>query len=555
MPLEKYKQDGSEKKKDSSDISGMTELQREGLKRELEELRTGLKEGYLKKKKEVIKKTLEIAKGKDANDDIEDDYSPADTKKLERKWKRERRKEFKQVFAESGNAEFRKYAFSEVNDFSFNKEAMKGEGGWLEEYKSTEAKNKFSLEDFVLSKRYEQINQIRETMTETRIRAKITDLYTELDGDDKKKDRNKKVTETTKAANKFFGDNAFAIETYIQAKGAEKDNLKKDLFKTFSEDVFADIDLKDPAKKQLVEGLFEDMVGDYQAMLISMEQAKALNPKMVQLMMQDGLTEEQWEKELADEAERITKRILEEEKKQQLDVLVKSGTKADVSPENNYFSGPISSAEVLGKESEVSFKQVGPGEYRVVFPISSGKQESTFYARKVKENGIEKVVFVFNDPVLDKATIVDEKAFRSQINGLYLDRMMSDDLKKGADYLGPALNDVLHDQEMYVLAEKLFYPRKLAETTLLPADVEIFKKLLIVTTSKSNNEKGEGIYGNMLPINNRFKLWNFVMSLESGQKASMVVNFLRDKSPELLKTYSVERVVKELGIKPNYGNY
>lgn len=547
MPLEKYKQKEPEKSKEGQ----RTEKQAESLQTELEKMRTELREGRMKKKREVIKKTLEEEKDKV---DQDEEFSGSDAEKLNKKFSIERKKSYREYLKDKDSFDLASFAYEEMTDYSFNQEVFNAKGGWLEEYQLTDAKDKFTLEEFVLQKQYEQLTAIRESMTEARVSVAILDLYPDLEGDDKKADKKKKIAEVTKDANAYFKSNSLLVEMYLGADGEEKEKYKQQILKDFTGSVFPDIDSKDAKKQGRIQSLLTDLLSDYQAMLTKKDQLKEFNPKMVSALMDKDMSEAKWQKLMEEENEKISRKIKEELLKKRTEQIAMAGAPVAYSPESAYYSS-VSAGEMLGKESKITFEQIKPGEYRVIYPTDNGNQESIFYARRVVEGGVERTVFVFKDPVMDGNTVVDEKSFRSQINGLYLDHAMNEGLKRGSDYLGPGLNDVLKDKEMFSLAEKLFYPRKLSDSNLTTEDIDQFKKLMQVLTNSVNSKPGEGIYGNMMPVVNRLRLINFVLSENNGQNAPLFLKLLISKTPQQLKTYSIESLMKEFGVKTNYGNY
>lgn len=552
-PLEKYKQKDPEQKPEKVKEGKRTEKQAESLQLELEKMRTELREGRIKKKREVIKKALDAEKDKADQEEV---FSGNDSEKLNKKFTKERNESYKEYLKDKDSFDLASFAYDEMTDYGFNQEIFNAKGGWLEEYQLTDTKDKLSLEEFVLQKQYEQLTAIRESMTEGRVDLGILDIYPELEGDDKKTDRKKKVTEVTKGANAYFKDNSLLVEMYLAADDSDKEKYRQQILKDFTASVFTDVDSKDAAKQAKINSLLTDLLADYQAMLTKKDQLKEFNPKMVSALMDKDMTEAKWIKLMEEENEKISKKIKEEQSKKKAEQMVMAGAPAAFSPEANYYSG-VFAGEMLGKESKIIFEEIKPGsgEYRVIYPTDNGNQESLFFARKVIEGGVERTVFVFKDPLMDGTSIVDSEAFRSQINALYLDHAMNEGLKRGADYLGPGLNDVLKDKEMFSMAEKFFYPRKLSDSNLTTEDINQFKKLMLVLTNSVNSKPGEGIYGNMMPVNNRIKLINFVLSENNGQNAPLFLKLLISKTPQQLKTYSVESLMKEFGIKTNYGNY
>ncbi len=550
-PLEKYKQKDPEQKPEKAKEGQRTEKQAQSLQLELEKMRIELREGRVKKKREAIKRTLAEEKDKLDQEEV---FSGNDAEKLNKKFTKERKISYTEYLKDKDSFDLAGFAYAEMTDYGINHEIFNAKGGWLEEFQLTDAKDKVSLEEFVLQKQYEQLNAIRESMTEARVNVTILDIYPDLEGDDKKADKQQKIQEVTTKANNYFKINSLLVEMYLGTDGEEKEKYRKQIIKDFTGSVFSDVDTKDAQKQGIILALLNDMLSDYQAMLTKKDQLKEFNPKMVSALMDKDMTEAKWKKWMEEETEKVSKKIKEEQLKKQSEQMLVAGAPAAFSPEVNYYSG-VSAGEMLGKESKITFEETRPGEYRVIYPSDNGNQESLFFARKVTEGGVERTVFVFKDPLMDSTSIVDSKDFRSKINDLYLDHAMNEGLKRGADYLGPSLNDVLKDKEMSSMAEKLFYPRKLSDSNLNTEDIVQFKKLMQVLTNSVNSKPGEGIYGNMMPVNNRIKLINFVLSENNGQNAPLFLKLLISKTPQQLKTYSIESLMKEFGVKTNYGNY
>lgn len=551
--VEKYQPKGDAAKKEAPDEAKAKPDQQNDLQKELAEFRVRQRERYGKRKKEIIAQTVEAAKLSQDNDDPEFDQDEA--KKASRGRRRERIKSYREALKDQKEMAASDFAFAEITDFNFNKEIFRGENGWLDEFQKTAAKEKMTLEEFVLQKQYAELTSIRETLLEVRVKGRIVDLYPDLDGEDKKTERDKKNKEITKDAKGFFKNNSAKVEEYLKAKAPQSIEMRKALLDGFKKDVFGDIKESDSKAQNQIENLFNELMEDYQVMINSMEKVKLLNPKMVELLMNEQLTEDDWNEQLALEAEKQAKKLADKTKLAQQEAAVMSGGPVNADLNGMYYGGNISAAEKLGANSKIVIEQVAPGEYVVKFPSDEGTQISRFSVRQVREGDKTFNVYVFRDPLMDKTSMVRDGAFRGQVNGLYLEHVMSESLKHGKDYLGPGLNDIIHDQEMYQIAEKLFFPKKLNEAVLTPEQTENFRRLMMLLVSPQNNLPGEGIYGNLLAMRSRVALLNYVLGLDGGNKAIALYNFLNSSNKDSLAKTSLEKVCKQIGVPANYGNF
>jgi hypothetical protein len=552
--VEKYPKGDGAKKEAPSD-SKINQDQQNNLQKELAEFRVRQKERYGKRKQEVIARTVEAAKLAQGVDDDEPEFDQKEAKKASRARYRERIKSYREALKEQKDMSASDFAFAEITDFQFNQEAFRGENGWLDEFQKTDAKDKMSLEEFVLEKQYAELTSIRETLLEARVQGKIVDLYPDLEGDDKKAERTKKNKEVSKDAKDFFKNSSSKVEEYLKAKAPQNIDLRKALLASFKTDVFGDIKASDTKAQTQIEGLFDELMTDYEAMLSSMEKAKLLNPKMVQLLMNEQLTEEDWNEQLALEAQKQAKKLADQAKQMQQETSVMAGGPVNADMNGAYYGDRISAAEKLGANSKIVIEQVAPGEYLIKFPGEEGAQISRFSVRQVKEGGKTFNVYVFHDPLMDKKALVRDGSFRGQVNGLYLEHVMSDSLKHGKDYLGPGLNDIIRDQEMYNIAEKLFFPKKLSEMVLTAEQTENFKRMMLLLVSPQNNQPGEGIYGNLLAMRSRVALLEYALGMDGGSKAIALYNFLNSSTKETLAKTSLEKVCKQIGVPANYGNF
>lgn len=555
-PLEKYI---AKKNTDSALPEGLPYAQKgkergERLQKKLEGFRTFQKEKYEKKKKEVIAKAIAEVKGEETPEN--DDFSKEDQKKMDRKNHHDRLRNYREAMSEQNDISVRDFAYAEISDFQFNQEVFRGEGGWLEEYNKTDVKDKQSLEEFVLEKQYAELEIIRSTLAEARVGELVPKLFKDLDGEEKKSERQKKTKEVNAAVKNFFSGNRKDVEELIRGEGKNADKAKQELFKKFREGVFPDITATQMAEIGLIQDLFDNLILDYSAMMDQKDYVKELNLEMVSCLIQDGITEEEWNERLAKSAEKKAKKLAENAKKKQQEDSVVTGKPVSPNFEKVYFSGQISTNEKMGEGSKITFVPTGaPGEFLVKFPSDSGEQESLLTVREVTENGRKREVYIFSDQFMDSKAIVGEKGFKGQVNGLFLDHVMNESIKHGKDYLGPNLNDVLHDKEMYNLAEQIFYPRKLDKAVIETKDVSVFRNLMQVLTNKTNNSSGEGIYGNLQAIRTRISLLQLALSLDGGNKAKSFYKILAETQSDKLKNLSIEELCKSAGVEKNNGNF
>ena len=489
---------------------------------------------------------------------VEEQMFKNDQEKTDTHNHQERLSHYKSVISEmpeKDEAALRGYAFGEITDFAFNEKVFKGDHGWLKKYERTGNQDKKSLEVSVLDEQYAELEKIRVTLAEARVGELLPKLYDGLNLADKKTEKQSKLVQVKVGVNNFFVENRQAVEKMISAGSVEEQKeMKLELYQVFKENIFAD--LVDPDKKQLIAELFDNLIFDYAAMMDQKAYVKELNPEMVSAMTQSGITEEQWNEQLAKQAESKAKQLKEDAKKKNDEAKVLASPPVTPKFDTKYYPKDITAAEKISEESKISFVYSGSaGEYIVRFPSENGVQESKLSVRAVIENGKRKEMYVFEDPLLDRRAIVGEKGFRAQVNGLYLDHVMNESIKRGADYEGPDLNAVLHDKEMSDLAGQLFYPRQLSQAVVTLTDVRVFKNLMIVLTNKSNNIKGEGIYGDLTAIRTRINLLHFALSVGRSDKTQVFYNTLSHIEPDILKIMSVEQLCKLVGIEKNSGNF
>ncbi len=557
MPaLEKYKPgedtDRSRQKQQPEDfnlsVKGGVDLQKQ-----LTEFKVDKRREYARKRRRIIAEALKQAK--DEGDDQPNDFSGRASEKLGRRHHRERLKNYRESLKNEEDLSARAFAFTEITDFQFNQEIFHAEGGWLDEFQKTEAHENGGLEEFVLQKQYAELTTIRETLLESRVADKIVEIYPDLEGEDKEEDRKAKAGEVTKGAKDFFQANSAEIEKCLLAEPADKIDLRKVLYEKFKSGVFADVNLEDSEIEIKINILFIDLLDDYESMMTARAKARLLNPKMVQLLLRADMTEADWERELAKEAEKQSKRLKEKAKALEQEQAVGSGQLADIDIGPMFYTGEISVDETMGTNAPVTFELVGPGKYLVRFPTdgTNGPTEALFTVRTVREGDKSVNVFIFNDPLMDKPAIVRDSSFRAQINGLYLEKVMSSNVKSGKDYLGPGLNDIIHDQEMFSIAEDFFAPKKLNDYPLTKSEADSFRKMMMLLASPGNNKPSEGIYGDLLAIRNRISLLKF--AIESPARASLFRQYFEKADFEAIKKLSVETVCKRLGIAANYGNF
>ncbi|MCC7432072.1 hypothetical protein IT412_00955 [Candidatus Peregrinibacteria bacterium] len=546
MPLEKYvpKPELESKSGKSKESNGLKKEITERIQHELE-LRSELREKHKQLKESRIKK----AKIEVEQEDKDDDFSKTDAKKLDKKIHKERLKDYKLALKEENNIGVREEAFEEITDFKFSKEIFHHESGWLAEYNTDASKDSQSIEEFVLLKQYAELDQIRTTLAEARIGELVPKLYKDLD-ETKLKEKNKDISSKV---NTFFKQNAESLAKLFEENNDKSLDQKKKLYKDFRESVFDEIEPGNSAEEQLISGLFDSLLDDYAAMIVAQEKIKKLNPTMVSLLLKENMTEEEWESVLKNEAKLQAKKMAEQQLVDKQEAAY-AGAPAGVIDTNSIYYG-ANYIEQLDKSTNIQIVSLGKGEYKVIFPSNDGQQESKFTVKKVTENGVTREVFIFKDSLMDRPIVTNDRGFKSQINGLYLDHVMNETIKKGKDYLGPNLNEVLKDAEMFGLAEKLFYPAKLSEITLKPEQINVFKRLMLVITSQGNNQKGEGLYGNLLAIKTRISLLNLALTLDGGAKAKSFYDQLKTMTDLDAKKVSLEQLCKQVGVPKNSGNF
>lgn len=546
MPLEKYvpKPELESKSGKSKESNGLKKEITERIQRELE-LRSELREKHKQLKESRIKKAkIEVEK-----EEKDDDFSKTDAKKLDKKIHKERLRDYKLALKEENNIGVREEAFEEITDYKFSKEIFHHESGWLAEYNADASKDSHSIEEFVLLKQYAELDQIRTTLAEARVGELVPKLYKDLD-ETKSKEKNKDISSKV---NSFFKQNAEILVKLFEENNDKSLDQKKKLYKDFRENVFGEIEPGNSMEEQLISGLFDSLLDDYAAMIVAQEKIKKLNPTMVSLLLKENMTEEEWESVLKNEAKLQAKKMAEQQLVDKQETAYVGAPAGVIDTSSIYYGANY--IEQLDKSTNIQIVSLGKGEYKVIFPSNDGQQESKFTVKKVTENGVTREVFIFKDSLMDKPTITNDRGFKSQINGLYLDHVMNETIKKGKDYLGPNLNEVLKDAEMFALAEKLFYPAKLSEITLKPEQINVFKRLMLVITSQENNQKGEGMYGNLLAIKTRISLLNLALTLDGGAKAKSFYDQLKTMSDQDAKKVSLEKLCKEVGVPKNSGNF
>lgn len=536
-PLEKYTPKKFEDNKTSPNLS---EKQSKSVEGQLLNLRANLGKRHERlRKREILRAKAESEQKADKLD--------RDQQKLV-----ERKIYYKEMI-ESDTGHVSGFAFEEMYDFDFNKSEF---SKWYQEYKDSGV-NQLSIEAFILDKQYQELDTMRETLMETRIEGIFLKIYPNLSGDDKEEERKQKQDEIILSSKVFFSNNSSLLNEYFESDEDSKVELQKKILKQYKLEVFSDIDDKDKNIISIIEKLFDDLLFDYQEMMENRNSVKLLNPKMVQLLMDFRLTREIWDKELSKEAEKQAKNL-----KEVREVKKKTETLSDIPAHNIdfhkiYYGQSMSAGDKIGNNTPIIFERTGrKGRYKAIFPVmgNTGVSESYFQIRRIREEGISRLVFVFNDPLMDRPAIVsNNNAFRAQLNGLYLEKIMSDAIRSGSDYLGPQLNDIIKDQEMFVLAERLLYPKKLDEKALTIPESLIFEKLLFVLINSENHNSESTRYGNLLPIKNRLSLLKFVFMQDA--MAVKIRTYLENQSLESLKKISIEKLLIANGIPANSGNF
>lgn len=540
MPLEIYipKEKGKDigGKRDESHIVDLSvKINRQDVKQSLESFR----ENYKQRRAEAIK----IGRERGKREFLENENGLSDSMKK------------KEINAPE---EYGRLWDFQDNYFDYHKS-----GGWKESYlndlspeDNLPIKNKISIEQYVYQRQVEKLANIRDGLMIDRINGHFVVLNPDLPEAETEQSQQKMLQD----CRNYFTDNKDAVEQYFILKDEAKVPAKDKLQAAFFASVLPGVDLKKPELLKEAQLLFDELLSDYDEMLNSIGQLNLLNSKMVELMSEEGMTEEEWYKKMADEAEKKLNEMNEEDKKaEEQQTFQSTGEPVSFDFSNMLYTGDISATEKLAADTKISISMVRPGEYKIRFPGSEDTvMESSFMARQVLNDatGQMETVYFFKDPLLDIGVRVGEAQFKQMVNGVYLEHVMSDSVKAGADYIGPNLNDeVLPDKRMQKLAELLFYPKKLNERPLTTEQANVFRKLMLVLVSKSNNEKGTTDYGDLLAMGSRVGLLELALTMDSASKAKICYNYLMTSSVDQTRHISVEDLCHRIGVPKNSGNY
>jgi len=455
-------------------------------------------------------------------------------------------------------------AYDEIFSFEYNAEKYKGAGGWQEEYMtaldehSLPLRDKQTLEEFIMEKQNQELDNIRRTLLEFRINKSLTDIYADLKGDENKEKREKKAAETFKTADQYFLANKDDVEQFFKAEGEAKDKIKTKLLTGFTGTVFDGAKIDDPLVKAAIEKLFDQLLDDYKQMLVSRESLSSLNDVMVANMGKDGMDEKTWrealEKKAGEEAEKLKK---QQQQKEQVQVAATTGPVSRGFDLGNYGYASINAGEKLAVNTDIAFINNGNGNFTVVFSPEQGMTDiSQFQVRRMPDqDGKPHNVFLFNDALLDNgAAAVDDRMFKRQINSLYLDHVMAQQDRQGKVDGSPDLNNVMPDSEMFEMAKLLFKPVDIEEKPLTREQADVFRNLMLVVAGKTNNQSQTGDYGNLLAIRNRIDLLMYAFKVDNGAKATMCYNYLKRKNLSQLTTVSVEELCRQIGVPKTSGN-
>lgn len=541
MPLEKYlpgeEKPGLRGKKSADNIlqNIPKEAKRDDLKRSLEAFR----ENYKKRRAEAIKEGRERGK----------------REFLEQQEGTEQVAEKKEINAG--------HEYGKIWEYRGNYLSYRREGGWKQRYLEDKdpvdglpVKDKISIEEYVYNKQLERLEDIRDGLLIQRVNNHFDILFPDL----KENEYEIKQQKTQQDCRDYFKSNRAEIDKYFTLKSDVKVSAKEKLQSQFLSFTMSGSDLSKPEILKEAGLLFEELLTDYEQMHDSIYQLNVLNPKMVELMSNDNMTEDEWLQLLAEEAEEELEEMKKaEQKATEQRVFQSLGQPVSYDLTNVMYSGEISATEKLAPDTRISISMVKPGEYKIRFPGSEDTiMESSFLARRVvnEKTGISETIYLFKDPLLDTLQRVGEAQFKQMVNGVYLEHVMSDSVKAGADYIGPSLNDeVLPDSRMLKLAELLFYPKKLAEKSLTTEQAEVFRKLMLVLVSKSNNQKGTGDYGDLLATGSRVGLLELALTMDGASRAQMCYNYLMTSPMDNIRSLSIEELCYQIGVPKNSGNY
>jgi hypothetical protein len=456
--------------------------------------------------------------------------------------------------------------YNRIWDFRYNVESYHGEGGWKERYQQEidpedglPVREKMSIELFVRTRHIEALEQIRAELITERLDRRLDAIYPQFAAETSlPEEREQKLMELSERSNQYVQNHRADLEALMQLSPEKKEAKKNEMLAVFRLEVFPDLTPDNQTANAEIAQLFAEMIADFEDMQNAIYQLDALNDRMVTLLSDPNITEEQWLAELAKESEAELEKIKQEEAANagQPQYFDYSGSQVNFGQINFDYSGQISAAEKLAPDTKIAISMVTPGQFKIRFPsVTDVTMESYFkVGQRENEQGQLEVVYLFDDPLQDAPKIVTEQEFLAMVNGVYLEHLMSDSVRKGSDYLGPDLNtEALRDQKMLNLAQKLFQPKRIDRMAMTEEQAGIFRKLLVIVTNKSNNEKGAGDYGDLLAVGTRIDL--LMLALENPQNAQKCYNLLKESSQEYIRNISVEKLCRQIGLPKNSGNF
>lgn len=480
---------------------------------------------------------------------------------LEGKKENRERREFSETAELSAVKEYNR-----IWDFRYNVESYHGEGGWKDRYQKENdpedglpVREKMSIELFVRTRQIEALEQIRAELITERLDRRLDSIYPQFAAETSlPEEREKKLLELSELSNQYVQNHRADLEALMQLSPEKKEAKKKEMLAVFRLEVFPDLTPDNLTANAETAQLFAEMIADFEDMQNAIYQLDALNDRMVTLLSDPNITEEQWLAELAKESEAELEKIKQEEAANagQPQYFDYSGSAVNFGQVTYDYSGQISAAEKLAPDTKIAISMVTPGQFKIRFPsVTDVTMESYFkVGQRENEQGQLEVVYLFDDPLQDAPKIVTEQEFLAMVNGVYLEHLMSDSVRKGSDYLGPDLNtEALRDQKMLNLAQKLFQPKRIDRMAMTEEQAGIFRKLLVIITNKSNNEKGAGDYGDLLAVGTRVDL--LMLALENPQNAQKCYNLLKESSQEMIRDISVEQLCRQIGLPRNSGNF
>lgn len=542
---------GQKKAPEGADLQVQLTLDQHQIE-ELRALKESLLEARKARRKHAIERGKTQAKQKfKQSEEIPESFGTAKTTKEKQSFLRE----VMRGELEYSNDEIHAITYGEQKTYGFNVDRFNdkdGKNGWLSEYDEYFKKNKNNprlkgLEDFVLEKQFEEMEKTRNSLMEARTEAFLVKMQPELGEQGKNSELELQKNDLLEDVDGFMKVNSKEIDQWV--KTGEYDQFEV-LSGKFKASLFGSEN--SPEKIEFIEGYFSDLMQDYRQMIVEKSTLEKLNPKMVQMMV-EGVSEEEWNKRLLEEAAKKVQQMEEEKLAEEVmkePIYEEDITEGEIAADIGY--------DLIPAGSQITFEKVGAGKYKITYP---GKKYQTFFeVHQVKNDDqkTSKLQFVFEDGFLDGGKkVTDASGFAEQVNALHLDQIMNRDFKRGRDYQGVELNDVFDDQSMMGVARMLLYPRSLKEMPLNSDDVRTFKNLVKILTNNENNAKGEGLYGDLRVLGHRINLLETVLvKPETATKFKLALNGKNNLLNKEIDNLNLERFLSEyIGIESNYGNF